>query len=157
MRWCTQARHSTFLCAPALESCYIGSGYLLTITVIIILAVGLQLGFHEAWLRSCDHQLKGNFQRETATRIHGKHKSCHALLLTKIVTERLYCSFIQATYYDDTRTGVLDGLINFVKGIFSKKEETEEGDDSSPVLVKSLKPTVSIAVLEEKVNHFPWL
>lgn len=61
----------------------------------------------------------------------------------------------QATYYDDTRTGVLDGVINFVKGIFAKKEETEESDDSSPVLVKSLKPTVSIAVLEEKVNHFP--
>jgi hypothetical protein len=50
---------------------------------------------------------------------------------------------------------VLDGVINFVKGIFDKKEESEESDDSSPALVKSLKPTVSIAVLEEKVNQFP--
>jgi hypothetical protein len=49
---------------------------------------------------------------------------------------------------------VLDGVINFVKGIFGKKEESEESDDSSPALVKSLKPTVSIAVLEEKVNQF---
>ena len=46
---------------------------------------------------------------------------------------------------------VLDGVINFVKGIFGKKDEKEGGDDESPALVKSLKPTVSIAVLEEKV------
>ena len=39
-----------------------------------------------------------------------------------------------------------------MKGIFGKKEEAEEAEDSSsPALVKSLKPTVSIAVLEEKV------
>ena len=61
-----------------------------------------------------------------------------------------FLPYLQATYYDDSRSGVLDGVINFVKGIFAKKEESES--EESPALVKSLKPTVSIAVLEEKVQ-----
>ena len=42
----------------------------------------------------------------------------------------------------------MDGVINFVKGIFGKKEEESEDE---PAITKNLKPTVSIAVLEEKV------
>ena len=81
--------------------------------------------------------------------------NCVTSLFGPLITPiYLFILSLQATYYDDTRTGVLDGLINFVTGIFGKKEEeAESSDDSSPALVKSLKPTVSIAVLEEKVKQ----